>query len=160
MANDGARTTRLLLATRFVRSIGQGALAVDFALYLRALDWSAVAISAVLSAALITGVALTLIAGPLSDRGGRRRFLFAYEAAQTLAGVAALLSAQPILLGAAAMVGGFGRGGNGGAGPFGPVEQAWLAQAVAPMRRGPVYSLNAALGFLGNAVGAILAAAP
>ena len=37
MANDGARTTRLLLATRFVRSIGQGALAVDFALYLRAL---------------------------------------------------------------------------------------------------------------------------
>ena len=28
------------------------------------------------------------------------------------------------------------------------------------MRRGPVYSLNAALGFLGNAVGAILAATP
>ena len=160
MANDGARTTRLLLATRFVRSIGQGALAVDFALYLRALDWSAVAISAVLSAALITGVVLTLIAGPLSDRGGRRRFLFAYEAAQTLAGVAALLSAQPLLLSAAAMVGGFGRGGNGGAGPFAPVEQAWLAQAVSPMRRGPVYSLNAALGFMGNAVGAILAAAP
>jgi hypothetical protein len=152
MANDAARIIRLLLATRFVRSIGQGALAVGFALYLRALDWSAVAISAVLSAALITGVVLTLVAGPLSDRGGRRRFLFAYEAAQTLAGMAALLSAEPILLGAAAMVGGFGRGGNGGAGPFGPVEQAWLAQAVAPMRRGPVYSLNAALGFLGNAV--------
>jgi MFS family permease len=160
MANDGVRTTRLLLATRFVRSIGQGALAVDFALYLRALDWSVVAISAVLSAALITGVVLTLVAGPLSDRGGRRRFLFAYEAAQTLAGVVALFSAQPVLLWAAAMVGGFGRGGNGGAGPFAPVEQAWLAQAVTPMRRGPVYSLNAALGFLGNAVGAILAAAP
>ena len=47
MANDGDRTTRLLLATRFVRSIGQGALAVDFALYLRALDWSAMAVSAV-----------------------------------------------------------------------------------------------------------------
>jgi MFS family permease len=160
MADDGARTTRLLLATRFVRSIGQGALAVDFALYLHALDWSAVAISAVLSAALITGVILTLVAGPLSDRGGRRRFLFGYEAAQTLAGVAAALSAQPVLLCAAAMVGGFGRGGNGAAGPFAPVEQAWLAQAVAPMSRGPVYSLNAALGFLGNAVGAILAVAP
>ena len=160
MANDGARTTRLLLATRFVRSIGQGALAVDFALYLRALGWSVVAISAVLSAALITGVVLTLFAGPLSDRAGRRRFLFAYEAAQTLAGLVALLSAQPLLVGAAAMVGGFGRGGNGAAGPFAPVEQAWLAQAVTPMRRGPVYSLNAALGFLGNAVGAVLAAAP
>lgn len=160
MTDDGVRATRLLLATRFVRSIGQGALAVDFALYLRALDWSAVAISALLSAALMCGVVLTLFAGPLSDRGGRKPFLFVYEAAQALAGVTALMSVQPWLLCAAALVGGFGRGGNGGAGPFGPVEQAWLAQAVAPMRRGPVYSLNAALGFLGNAVGAILAATP
>ena len=55
MANDGARTTRLLITTRFVRSVGQGALAVDFTLYLRALHWSAVAISAVLSAALLVG---------------------------------------------------------------------------------------------------------
>jgi MFS family permease len=119
-----------------------------------------VAISALLSAALMSGVVLTLFAGPLSDRGGRKRFLFTYEAAQAIAGVAALVSAQPWLLCAAALVGGFGRGGNGGAGPFGPVEQAWLAQAVTPTRRGPVYSLNAALGFLGNSVGAILAATP
>jgi MFS family permease len=160
MANDGAQTTRLLITTRFVRSIGQGALAVDLTLYLRALDWSPVAISAVLSAALLSGVVLTLFAGPLSDRSGRRRFLFAYEAAQSLAGLAALLSAQPAILSAAAIVGGFGRGGNGAAGPFAPVEQAWLAQSLTPARRGPVYSLNAALGFLGNSVGAVLAAAP
>lgn len=160
MTNDGVRTTRLLLATRFVRSIGQGALAVDFTLYLRALGWSAVAISGLLSAALMIGVVLTLFAGPLSDRGGRRPFLFIYEAAQALAGVAALLSAHPWVIFAAALVGGFGRGGNGGAGPFAPVEQAWLAQTLTPARRGPVYSLNAALGFLGNAVGAVLAAMP
>jgi MFS family permease len=160
MTDNGLRAMRLLLATRFVRSIGQGALAVDFALYLRALDWSAVAISALLSAALMIGVVLTLFAGPLSDRGGRRRFLFAYEVAQAVAGVAALFSAQPWLLSAAALVGGFGRGGNGGAGPFGPVEQAWLAQTVTPSRRGPVYSLNAALGFMGNASGAVIAAVP
>ena len=160
MMDDGVRATRLLLATRFVRSIGQGALAVDFTLYLRALGWSAFAISALLSAALMIGVILTLFAGPMSDRGGRRPFLFVYEAAQALAGVVALLSAQPWLLCTAALVGGFGRGGNGGAGPFAPVEQAWLAQVVSPMRRGPVYSLNAALGFLGNAVGAVVAATP
>lgn len=160
MTDDSVRVTRLLLATRFVRSIGQGALAVDFALYLRVLGWSAVEISALLSAALVLGVALTLVAGPLSDRGGRRPFLLAYEAAQAVAGLATLLSAQPWILCMAALVGGFGRGGNGGAGPFGPVEQAWLAQAVAPARRGPVYSLNASLGFLGNAAGALLAATP
>jgi hypothetical protein len=56
MTDDGLRATRLLLAARFVRSIGQGALAVDFTLYLRALGWSAVAISALLSAALMIGV--------------------------------------------------------------------------------------------------------
>ncbi|HVY14955.1 MAG TPA: MFS transporter, partial [Rhodopila sp.] len=71
------RTTRLLLTVRFIRSIGQGALAVGFTLYLHALGWSAPAISAVLSAALVLGVVLTLIAGPLSDRAGRRRFLLA-----------------------------------------------------------------------------------
>ncbi len=160
MPDDAARTTRLLLTTRFVRSIGQGALAVDLTLYLRALHWSAVAISGVLAAALLSGVVLTLLAGPLSDRGGRRPFLLGYEAAQCLAGLAALLSAQPMVLTAAAVVGGFGRGGNGAAGPFAPVEQAWLAQAVSPVRRGPIYSLNAALGFVGNAVGAVTAAIP
>ena len=160
MPDDAARTTRLLLTTRFVRSIGQGALAVDLTLYLRALHWSAVAISGVLAAALLSGVVLTLLAGPLSDRGGRRPFLLGYEAAQCLAGLAALLSAQPVVLTAAAVVGGFGRGGNGAAGPFAPVEQAWLAQAVSPARRGPIYSLNAALGFVGNAVGAVTAAIP
>jgi hypothetical protein len=82
MANDGARTTRRLIATRFVRSIGQGALAVDFALYLRALDWSSGRHQCRRSAALITGVIPTLVAGPLSDCGGRRRFLFADEVAQ------------------------------------------------------------------------------
>lgn len=158
--NDSVRTTRSLLTIRFIRSIGQGALAVDFTLYLRALGWSAPAISAVLGGALALGVVLTLIAGPLSDRGGRRPFLFVYEFAQWLAGLVAVFSAAPGMLWAAALVGGFGRGGNGAAGPFAPVEQAWLAQALTPAQRGPVYSLNSALGFLGNAAGAVIAALP
>lgn len=158
--NDSVRTTRLLLTIRFIRSIGQGALAVAFTLYLRALGWSAPAISGVLSGALALGAVLTLIAGPLSDCGGRRRFLVVYEFAQWLAGLAAVFSAAPAILWAAALVGGFGRGGNGAAGPFAPVEQAWLAQALTPAERGPIYSLNAALGFLGNAAGAVIAVSP
>ena len=35
-------TARLLIASRAVRSLGQGALAVDFALYLAALHWNTV----------------------------------------------------------------------------------------------------------------------
>lgn len=154
------RTTWLLIAARAVRSIGQGAMVVDFALYLKALGWSAVAISVVLGAALLVGAALTLLVGPLSDRIGRRRFLLGFEAAQMLASLAGLVSAAPSVVVAAGLVGGFGRGGNGAAGPFAPVEQAWLAQSVRRLDRGRIYSLNSAGGFIGMGVGALLAALP
>ena len=65
------------MATRFVHSIGQGALAVDLrCICVRSTGrrWRSV----LLSAALMIGVVLTLFAGPLSDRGARKRFLFAY----------------------------------------------------------------------------------
>jgi MFS family permease len=58
------------------------------------------------------------------------------------------------------MLGGFGRGANGAAGPFGPLEQAWLAQGLAPAQRARVFSLNSTLGFTGMAVGALLAGLP
>jgi MFS family permease len=145
------------MAARAARSLGQGALVAAFALYLRALGWSAVAIGATLSAALVAGAALTLIVGPLSDRRGRRRFLLAYELLQIAAALLALFTASPPVLVLAAVVGGFGRGANGGAGPFSPLEQAWLAQALPAAMRGAVFSVNAAIGFGGMALGALLA---
>ena len=54
-------TTKQLLATRALRSVGQGTLVVDFALYLHALQWSAVAIGLLLSASGIFGAALSLL---------------------------------------------------------------------------------------------------
>jgi MFS family permease len=155
-----ARTAWLLLATRAIRSLWQGALVVDFALYLKALDWGATAISAVLAAALLVGAALSLVIGPLSDRFGRRRFLLCYDALQGVAAAACWLTASPVPLAIAAVIGGFGRGGNGNAGPFAPVEQAWLAYCVPTARRGGFYSLNSAVGFAGMAAGAVIAAIP
>ena len=66
---------------------------VDVSLYLKALGWPAVDISLILSLALLLGVALTLVAGPSSDRRGRRVFLLGYEAVQATAGLAAFLTA-------------------------------------------------------------------
>lgn len=146
---------RRLIAARALRSLGQGALVVDFALYLHALHWKAVAIGAVFMGGLVLGGLLTLLLGPLSDRWGRRRFLLAYELSQMAAAVTALSSSQPAWLAAAAIVGGFGRGANGSPGPFAPVEQSWLAGEVAPEVRGGVFSLNTALGFFGMALGAL-----
>ena len=133
---------------------------VDFALYLRALGWSAAQIGTLMMAALVLGVVLTLLVGPISDRIGRKRLLIGYEAAYALAALAAAVTTHAWVLILATVVTGFGRGANGTAGPFAPAEAAWLAQALRPQDRGRVYSLNAAVGFTGMAVGALLSGLP
>ncbi|HET7559812.1 MAG TPA: MFS transporter [Limnochordia bacterium] len=149
--------TRRLLWTRAARSLGQGILVVDFALYLDALGWSAAAIGAILGAGSLFSAAVSLVIGAVSDRSGRRPFLIAYEILVAVAGLVATLTPHPWLLGAAAIAGSFGRGANGGAGPFAPVEQAWLAEAITPQQRGRVFALNTAIGSVGMGVGAVLA---
>jgi len=154
------RNVRLLIGMRAARSFGQGAMVAAFALYLHALGWSGAVIGTVLMGALLVGSALTMVVGPLSDRGGRRGFLLGYELLQVAAAVTAMAATAPWLLITAAILGGFGRGANGAAGPFSPVEQAWLAHELPMARRGRVFSLNTAVGFFGMAAGALLAALP
>ena len=153
-------TTRRLVLARLLRSVGQGALVVDFSLYLHALGWSGFAIGLLLSAAGLFGVALSLPLALAGDRFRRKPFLLGYEVLALLTGLTALLTARSGPLVVAAVVGGFGRGANGAAGPFSPSEQAWLAEEVEPGRRGLVYSLNTALGFFGMGLGALCAILP
>jgi MFS family permease len=115
---------------------------------------------AVYMGGLMLGAGLTLISGPLSDRIGRKPFLLGYGIAQALSALVALTTSNPLWLVPAAVVGAFGRGANGAAGPFGPVEQAWLAEGLADADFGQVYSLNAAVGFGGMAAGTMVAALP
>ncbi|HET7663918.1 MAG TPA: MFS transporter [Rhodanobacteraceae bacterium] len=154
------RNVRLLIGMRAARSLGQGAMVAAFTLYLHALGWSGTAIGAVLMGALLVGSALTIAVGPLSDRGGRRLFLIGYDCLQVVAAITAMLTTTPWLLVTAAIIGGFGRGANGSAGPFAPIEQAWFAIELPIHRRGGVFSRNSAIGFIGMAVGAALAAVP
>lgn len=154
------RNVRLLIGMRAARSIGQGAMVAAFTLYLHALGWTGPAIGAVLMGALLFGTLLTIIVGPLSDRGGRRTFLLGYDLVQAGVALIAMLTTTPSLLVVAAIIGGFGRGANGSAGPFAPVEQAWLAIELPVIRRGSVFSSNSAVGFTGMGIGALLAALP
>ena len=154
------RNVRLLLAARTARSVGQGATVASFSLYLHALGYSGAAIGTVLMAGLLFGALMTLIVGPLSDRRGRRGLLLGYEVAAALAALAAMLARSEWVLIVAATVAGFGRGANGAAGPFAPVEQAWLAREVDGAARRRTFALNATLGFLGMAAGAALVALP
>ena len=154
------RDTRLLIAARGARSIGQGALIVGFALYLDALGWNAVMIGGLFTTGLLVDAALVSVSGPLSDRYGRKCFLIGFEILQIIAAGIAMATASTPWLVAAALVGGFGRGANGSSGPFAPVELAWLSQPLAAVDRGRVYSANMAIGFVGMALGALLSAAP
>ncbi|HET7268343.1 MAG TPA: MFS transporter [Oleiagrimonas sp.] len=154
------RNVRLLIGMRAARSLGQGAMVAAFTLYLHALGWSGTAIGAVLMGALLVGAAMTMAVGPLSDRGGRRWFLIAYDVLQVGAAITAMMTTTPWLLVTAAVLGGFGRGANGSAGPFAPIEQAWFAIELPIERRGGVFSRNSAVGMIGMAVGAALAAVP
>ena len=152
--------TRRLLAARAVRSVAQGALVVDLALYMHALHWSGLEIGLTLMAGGLVAAAFSMLIGVVSDRLQRKPFLLCNEGVTVLCGLAPLLSASPALLAAAVIVGGFGRGRAGSAGPFAPAEQAWLAEVVPPEQRGWIYSLNSALGFFGMTLGALLAIIP
>lgn len=155
-----APATRRLLGARFWRSLAQGALVVDLALYLHALGWSGVAIGAVLSGGGFAGAGLNLAVGVVSDRSRRKPFLLAYEALSCGCAIIALMTTRAWLLASAIILAGFGRGANGAAGPFAPAEQAWLAEAVEPAARGFTYSFNVALGSTGMTIGALSAALP
>jgi MFS family permease len=149
-----------LLAARTVRSVAQGALTADLALYLHALHWSGLAIGLALTGAVSTAAVLGLGVGLVSDGLRRKPFLIYSEILNLFCGLVPLLSQRPELLAAAIVLGGFGRGLNGSAGPFAPAEQAWLAEVVPAEDRGRVYSLNNGLGFFGMALGALLAILP
>ena len=153
-------TARRLIVCRAARSIGQGALSADFAFYLAALHWTTVQMGAVYMAGLLFGALITLFSGPLSDACGRKPFLIGYGVAQVAAASVAVLTARPLWLIMVSVIGAYGRGANGAAGPFGPVEQAWLSDGLPEADFGAVYSLNSAVGFGGMALGSVAAALP
>lgn len=153
-----SRAARQLIMTRFLRSVTQGALAVDFTLYLKVRGWSAPDIGLLLMAGGLIGAGLSLLIGIVSDRVGRRLFLVIYETGLILGTSLIVIVPSTWILVATAALFGFGRGANGASGPFAPAEQAWLAQSIPKDRHGTVFSFNAGLQFWGMGIGSILAA--
>ncbi len=151
------RDILFLQTTKILRSLGQGALLVTFALYLDSLGWSAASIGSLLAAGGLLQSALSLPVGVVSDRFGRKPFVMANEIGLLAAAAAALVTAQPVLLALAAVVGAFGRGQVGMVGPATPAEQAWISELIPASHRGRIYSNNASLGFIGTGTGAIVA---
>jgi hypothetical protein len=88
--------------------MGQGLLLVDFALYLHALGWTGVAIGLLFTSSSLFGGQMSLLVGIRSDRLPRKPFLLVYESIVLLGSLAALVSAQPLIVAGAAILGGYG----------------------------------------------------
>lgn len=149
---------RQLISARFLRAVAQGALAVDFTLFLKSRGWGAAEIGLLLLASGLFSAALSLLVGIVSDRVGRRIFLLIYETGLIIGTALIILLPQTWILVTVAAIFGFGRGANGTSGPFAPAEQAWLAKSIPLQRRSNVFSFNAGLQFAGMGIGSILAA--
>ena len=154
------RNIRVLNMARLARSVAQGLLATDFVLYLRSLGWKGAAIGSLLATALVFSVCVTVAGSTASDKYGRKAFLLVYDGLHALACLIAALSTSTALLAGCAIVTGFGRGANGTAGPFAAVERAWITQGVDARTWTRALSSNSTLGFLGMAIGAMLAMLP
>ncbi len=132
----------------------------DFAIYLQRLHWQGGQIGMLFAASFVVGSILSVLVGPLSDRYGYRVLLVGYEIGIAALFLVAAWSANTWLISVAAVFGGFGRGANGAPGCFVPAELAWLAALLPERQRAAVFSLNTAFGFVGMAVGGIVAIGP
>ncbi|MGB9680113.1 MAG: MFS transporter [Minisyncoccia bacterium] len=149
-----------LLAVRFLRSLGQGILVVDFSLYLKDLGYSGVFIGSIFAFASLFGAFGSIIVGIISDKTKRKPFLKGYTLLLMSASLLMFSSTNFYIIIIASILGNFGLGSNGAAGPFSPADQAWLTEKILPDERGNIFSINSALGFTGMAIGAFLAVTP
>jgi MFS family permease len=147
----------LLLGSRGLRAFGFGFAAVLIALHLerRGLDGAQIGLTlgVGLAAASLTG----LFSARLAARYGRRWVLGVCGALMALTGVDLALATQAPLLILAGVTGMLGAS-SVDLGPFAPVEQAALAEAVPGQARNVAFARYSLTGGLFNAAGALSAA--
>src|SRR6266851_6578601 len=149
----------LLLATRALRGLADGAVSVILPSYLTLIGFSPLRVGAIVFGTLLGSAALTLWVGLATDRLGRRRVLLAACALMLLTGIgfASLTSFWPMF--AVAVVGTL----NPSAGDvrlFLPVEQAALAEAAAVGDLTSMFALYNVAGALAGALGALASGIP
>src|SRR6266436_5509916 len=156
---SATRDARLLLSTRALRGLADGAVSVLLPGYLTAIGFSPLRVGAIVFGTLLGSAALTLWVGLATDRLGRRRVLLAACALMLLTGIgfATTTSFWPLFI--VAVVGTL----NPSAGDvslFLPVEQAALAEAAEPRDLTAMFALYNVAGAFAGAFGALASGIP
>jgi MFS family permease len=150
---------RLLLTTRALRGLADGAVSVLLPGYLTAIGFSPLRVGAIVFGTLLGSAALTLWVGLATDRLGRRRVLLAACALMLLTGIGFATTTAFWPLFVVAVVGTL----NPSAGDvslFLPVEQAALAEAAEPRDLTAMFALYNVAGATAGAFGALASGVP
>jgi len=148
------RDLPLLFTTRIVRLFCYGFLSVVLALYLAQAGLNEKQIGLLFTLTLAGDVGVSLWLTTSADRFGRRRTLIIGALLMVGAGVAFIVTRNPILLIVAAIIGVISPSGNE-IGPFLPVEQAGLTQMLPDERRTQVFAWYNLSGSFATATGAL-----
>jgi MFS family permease len=144
----------LLFVTRIMRMFAYGFLSVVLALYLAQVGLSGQTIGLLLTLTLVGDAGISLWITTSADRIGRRRMLVLGATLMILAGVAFVLTNNPLLLMLAAIIGVISPSGNE-IGPFLSIEQSALTQLLPNERRTLVFAWYNLVGSFATASGAL-----
>jgi len=145
---------RLLFLTRMARLFAYGYLAVVLVLYLDLIGLSAEEIGVLLTCTLLGDTIVSLWITISADRIGRRKMLVVGAGLMLFAGILFVMTNNFVLLLIAATIGVISPSGNE-VGPFLPIEQATLTQAVPKEQRTRVFAWYNLAGSLATAAGAL-----
>jgi len=146
---------RLLFTTRIVRLFCYGFLSVVLALYLAQIGLAETQIGLLFTLTLFGDAGISLWLTTSADRFGRRRTLIIGALLMLGAGVVFILTRNPLLLMAAAIIGVISPSGNE-IGPFLSVEQAALTQLLPDDRRTQTFAWYNLSGSFATAAGALV----
>jgi MFS family permease len=143
-----------LFAARSARLFAYGFLSVILVLYLAAAGLTQPQIGLLLSLTLAGDAVFSLAITATADRIGRQRMLLLGAALMIFAGLAFLLTRNPLLLMLAAIIGVISPSGNE-IGPFLAIEQASLSQLVPDEQRTRLFAWYHLAGSFSTALGAL-----
>jgi MFS family permease len=145
----------ILFMTRIIRLFAYGFLSVVLVFYLIEVGLNEQAVGLLFTFTLAGDAGISLLLTTSADRIGRRRMLLIGALLMVLAGIVFLLTRNPLLLTAAAIIGVISPSGNE-IGPFLSIEQAALTQLVPDRRRTLTFAWYNLSGSFATATGALI----
>jgi MFS family permease len=143
-----------VLAAKAARAFAFGLNSVVLGLYLAALGLDPATVGAILGAALVGTMLLTVVIAVRGDRIGRRRLLVGGSLLMTLSALIPFVGANPIILVLIGLTGMVGVTSNESTGLH-AVDQAVLPGTVPPERRTSAFATYGVVAFLATAIGSL-----